>query len=253
MRKFFHIFLLFLLLLPSCKQSGAFSERQAEESTMRLIEALQSRDMNRVWDVVKESQGAIFYVFDNNQLIFWSDNALASREVPSRDYSRKWYDYHFDNADARIMWTRYGSLEVMTVLPIEWDIHSAEVLEQSFSYLPLQQQGAQPWLQAARVRVRAYYILLVAIGAVLLLLVIGTLWRNRGFGNIKLANKIQVLLTLLLVLSFSYVIFSVVRFERIRYKEKQAQRLQEKCEYVRSALQNLYYWDFFLSEDNTAG
>lgn len=253
MRKIFHIIFLFTFFLVGCTPALERQQRAAEVQTEHVIRAIQSGVMDSVWMAVRESSRPIFLIYSNGQLIFWSTNNLSAHQLPVPDYSQGWHDFAFDNADTRVLWTRSDNLEVMTILPQVWHVDGQEALEKSFSFLPLRQQEDMDWWQATRIRARAYSIILFLIILVTVLAVGWLLWKNHGFGNMNLRDKIMVVMTTALIGFCSILVFSVVRFERLRYADQQAQHLMESCMHVQSSLQSLYYWDFFLSGFHSAG
>ncbi|MBO7502031.1 MAG: HAMP domain-containing protein [Paludibacteraceae bacterium] len=253
MRKILGIVVLMCLFLSSCVDRQSYMERRAERQTEHVIRAIRSSDIDSIWQAVHEWDKTIFLIYSGGELIFWSDNGLTRKIPPTPDYSAKWIDYTFDNADTRVMWTHTGALEVMTIIPMEWHIMGLEELEHSFSYLPLQEQGRRNWWKATRIRARAYTILFIVLVLIALGWVIWLLRTHKGFDNINLRNKVQVVLMLTLVVFCIIAGLSFIHFERVRYMNQQYTRLQEKCQHVQTALQNLYYWDLRLSRMNTQG
>lgn len=251
MRKISQI-LLFLLLLVGCTPSEVRREQKAAADTERLWTALRENNMQAMWEVIHDAQETIFLVFQNDQLVFWSDNSLIVNTIPLSSQPNQWEDFRFDNADTRVMWTGAGSVRVITVLPMVWHLDHTQVLEQSFSYRSLLNTNEDnAW--SSHMRVRMYYIILVALGLLVLTWCGVLVVRAGGFGNLNLRRKIQLVLGIFIVICFTSVIVSVVHFERLRYEQQQQQRLQEQCTHVCSALQSLYYWDLYLSDFNTQG
>jgi len=246
------IFLPFLFLV-ACRSSMGKLEQDADAQIDHVVSALQTGEMQQLWDAVGEKDKTAFFIFSNHQLVFWSDNSILLSSIPPIDTQSGWKDYHFDNADARIKWTDTGPMQILAVIPTTWHLRGQQVLEQSFSYQSLRSTSSAPWWQVTRFRVQAYFFFLAFL-CVLLLAVVGwLLWKYHGFDNLRLRNKVQVILTISLVCFCAVVVFSILRFERTRYMDQQARFLQEKCLHVQSSLQSLYYWDFFLSSFHTEG
>lgn len=104
---------------------------------------------------------------------------------------------------------------------------------------------------AAKNKLRMYYIITgVTIGIMLFIAVI-SLIKYRGFKRMRLGGKFQLVLTpLVLVILLSIFMLSVEYIGRL-FVETQQLRLTKKAKYVQMALQNMYFWDMYLSPSNT--
>ncbi len=61
----------------------------------------------------------MFYVFDSKKMVYWSDNWLSAREVKLLNYDQ-WYYQQFNNAHCVCRWTRAGTYNILTVIPIQY-------------------------------------------------------------------------------------------------------------------------------------
>lgn len=126
----------------------------------------------------------------------------------------------------------------------------------SFSYQQLlesEMKGGSFYLTQTLARSRIYYIVLLTLLGVLVVIGIWNLVRRRGFNNLRLRAKFLYVMLALIVATFAYIIMMSVRYVGRNYSEMQQQHLQEKCRYIASALQSLYYWDLRLDEGYTQG
>ena len=100
-------------------------------------------------------------------------------------------------------------------------------------------------------KLRSYYVLIIILIIVLLLVAIFSLVRYRGFRRMRLGGKFQIVLTpMILVILLSIFLVSIEHSRRV-FIETQQLRLTKKAQYVKMALQNMYFWDLALSNANT--
>lgn len=130
MRKKLYFFCcLALLLLPSChdfdRSVASFSRQLTAETdramqiTSRLASALEGSSLDSVRSIADDGDEILFYVFDRHSLVFWSDNWLAAPHVYLSHYDL-WDFYRFDNAYVLGRWTRAGSYNILTVVPLKY-------------------------------------------------------------------------------------------------------------------------------------
>lgn len=100
------------------QQQLTVQQKKAQQLTDELAHALTvSLDSTRI--VAAQDEHILFYVFDRQGLVFWSNNWLAASHVYLDRYDH-WAYRHFDNAHAIIRWTRAGEYNVLTVIPIKY-------------------------------------------------------------------------------------------------------------------------------------
>jgi len=247
--------LLFSLLLTACHASGnkASLERKAEVLTADMERAIASGNMDSIWQAAQQDERVLFFVFDDSGLVFWSDNALSADYVPIERFDA-WQDLSFGNADCRIRWTRCGAYNILTVIPLEWHIRAREEIGHSFSYLPLSRaEDTDKWWEASHARARVFQMIFIALFIVLAVIAVWMLVAGRGFKNMRLSYKFQLLFTLLVLFGFGFVFWGSIYYVHHHYRQQQRERLQERCRYAQASLQNLYYWDFMLSSSSSAG
>lgn len=245
-----------LCLLSGCKTDAerlAQLKQQAEQQTALVVSVIERGEMDSVL-LLTDGDGTIMYaLFDPQRMVYWSHNSLIMRNLPSVQYNG-WETFDFDNATAEVMWTDMGWYRLLTIIPTEWHIKGLDEIERSFSYIHLKDKESSGLLwQTSRARVRVYFIILVALIVLLFGMALWALVSARGFRNLRLRQKIQLLLSALVVFSFGYVVASVIRFERKHYEEQQKAALQAKCYFAQESLRYLYYWDLGLSSFNSEG
>lgn len=131
-----HQILLFLLLLltmvglSSChsfERDGKRMQRTllrqetiAEDRTAMLAQCLQhNSSFDSVRIIAEDSKHVLFYIFDKRNLVYWSDNWLATDEVVLIGYD-SWRYSRFRNAHAVARWTKAGEYNILTVIPIKY-------------------------------------------------------------------------------------------------------------------------------------
>ena len=117
---------LLIVLLSSCNSEQAEVKRaaklqaQAEAKTTALCEALnRNAPLDTIRSIAEEKDDVLFYVFDAQQMVYWSSNRLASDAVYLTVYD-VWREKTFSNAKALTRWTRAGTYNVLTVLPLSY-------------------------------------------------------------------------------------------------------------------------------------
>lgn len=249
---------LLFLSMTACDRSAnklAHKQQQAEQELLMLQSALRSANFDSVWSVANASNDINYYVYDPSfKLVFWSENVLALG-APSISAFDTWYTLSFPNADCSCRWTRLGSYTILTAIPIRWNIANHDEIEQSFSYRQLHtgNESFSLWLSLSGRYTAVYFYLSIALFAMIILMALYTLIRNRGFRNMSLRTKLQYPIVALVMLAFGYIFAVSVRYVRRHYEEQQRAILAQKCRYIQSALQNLYFWDYSMSSISGAG
>lgn len=241
--------ILLSVLLLSCSgvHRGLDSKHdRAEQELEQLSSALLSGDFDSIWTVTRASADINYYVYDPSyKLVFWSENVLSLGQPTIPSYN-EWFDYKFANASCSCRWSRVGGYYVLTAIPVEWHISARDEIEQSFSYRPLINR-------APRAKLYIFLLITIALFALIVMLGIWALIRYRGFRNMSLSLKLQFPTMALLLLAFGYIFTVSVSYVRHHYADRQKNSLQEKCLFIQSALQNLYYWDYSMSTIDGSG
>lgn len=142
------------------------------------------------------------------------------------------------------------SLEELSKEEMEQQSSQYEVIE-SFSYQSLLAVDKQN-TTFSRIKIRAYYVIVFTMIAILLIIAIGSLIRYQGFRHMRLGGKFQIVLTpTVMVILLSIFLVSIEHSQRV-FIETQQLRLGKKAQYVQMALQNMYFWDMNLSPSNTS-
>lgn len=132
------------------------------------------------------------------------------------------------------------------------DVKGNEKLAESFSYQRLltsdDKQSA-----AERVYMRLSFWLTVSIFLILIILGVWGLIKYRGFRNMRLRLRFQYAFVSLLMVGYIYIFVMSTVYVRRSYVSRQQASQSEKCRYIQSALQQLYFWDLNISERNSEG
>ena len=95
-------------------------ETIAEDRTAMLAQCLQhNSSFDSVRIIAEDSKHVLFYIFDKRNLVYWSDNWLATDEVVLIGYD-SWQYSRFRNAHAVARWTKAGEYNILTVIPIKY-------------------------------------------------------------------------------------------------------------------------------------
>lgn len=251
-KKYILILILSLIGLTGCRQGDANlarTEKRAEEQLAQLKVLVENLDEKGIRDLTLGEEEICYFLFENRQLVYWSDKQLSTRDLRRFSYDR-WEETNFDNARCMCRWTPVGAYEILAAIPIEWNAIDREALEQSFSYQPLLNRDER-WWESSRTRVRVFYILSLLLVAGLVLWGAMMLIRRRGFRNLSLSGKFRMVLVATAVVTFGVVFSLSVRYVRKHYEQRQGKGLQQKALYIQATLRNLYFWDLSLSEQNT--
>lgn len=120
----------------------------------------------------------------------------------------------------------------------------------NFSYRSIFLSNAQADT-ASVFKLRAYYVLIFTLIIILLILAIYSLVRYRGFRRMRLGGKFQIVLTPMALVMLLSIFLASIEHSRQVFMETQQLRLMKKAQYVKMALQNLYFWDLSLTPANT--
>ncbi len=95
-------------------------EQIALDRTELLANNLQD-SFDSIWHITQHDKqdATMFYVFDNERMVYWTDNWLAAQEVRLLRYN-EWYYWRFDNAHCVCRWTRAAPYNILTVIPIQY-------------------------------------------------------------------------------------------------------------------------------------
>lgn len=122
-------------------------------------------------------------------------------------------------------------------------------LAESFSYQSILTTGEQHSHLNIHFYISAFVLFLVLLTAYAIFGIV----RSRGVRNLRLSQRFQYLLVLMLLIAFGSVLGVSVRFMKLRYADRQCTELQQKAKYIQKSLQDLYFWNVNLSARNTAG
>lgn len=100
-------------------------------------------------------------------------------------------------------------------------------------------------------KLRSYYIMVFVLIIGLLVLAVYSLIRYKGFRRMRLGGKFQIVLTPMALVILLSIFLASLEHSRQVFIETQKLRLTKKAQYVKMALQNMYFWDLTLSNANT--
>ena len=247
-----------VVALASCKSSRAERqlaerERAAEQRTAVLCKALeQNAPLDSIRAIAEATDKVYFYVFNAQQMVYWSTNRLSAEAVYLYAYD-VWRESSFRNAKAMVRWSKAGIYNVLTVLPTTYtelqdytDIYT--VASQTFSFRQLLEYDDKPYASS-----RLYFILChVLFGLAVLIGLIGLIY-NRGIRNMRLSTRIMYIILTPVLAVFIYIFFMSIRYVHRNFEEHQHHDLQMRSEYIQSYLRNLYYWDVALTSAQAPG
>jgi len=91
------------------------AERLSDSVAVALFTSLDS-----VRRVAETNKDFLFFVFNQYQMVYWSDSWLSGKEISFRR-GEQWYYQHFDNAHCLCRWKSAGNYRLLTVIPIKYD------------------------------------------------------------------------------------------------------------------------------------
>ncbi len=271
----------------------------AEQHADSLLRFLKDGHSLNEWCVRSDNDDNIlYYVYEGEQLIYWSDNWLSADDIRRTDTMSGWWYERTNNAHVVARWQKADEYAVLTVIPIKYQyqfenrqLHNSFIppfeadeqyqlseltvsgfypvyandstflfsitgsqpyeqqeavagpLADSFSYRQLVDPNADrpAWYKRPRMRVRLYWVLLVALFGVLLVLAVIGLIRHRGFRNMPLRTRVVYVIMAMLCVAFAYVFFISTRYVRSHYQQRQERELLQKTLYIQSHLHDLYF------------
>lgn len=118
-------------MLTACHKQLPAAGKQIENTLYKqesraenLIESIQSHINNNsfdsIWDITQQEDNILFYIYDSNGLVYWSQNWLAGEDKQLSGFNR-WYYVAFDNAHTVCRWTSLGRYNMLTVIPIKYN------------------------------------------------------------------------------------------------------------------------------------
>lgn len=123
------IFVLFSAHLTSCqspkRQAAAIQQtliaqqHAAMQLTAQLCDALQYGVFDSIRDITRQQDEFLFYIFDHQRMVYWSDNWLSANHVLLNEFDT-WQYRRFDNAHTVYRWTRSGAYNILTVIPVKY-------------------------------------------------------------------------------------------------------------------------------------
>lgn len=247
------LFFALVFLLVGCSQDHQLrlKEARAEQELEELQSAISHGRADSVWLISQQSPDIHYYIFRGGKVIFWSDNTLTTPNIFIHKYD-SWYNDQFTNALCRCMWRKVDDYQVQVIIPLQWELSesSRAEIEHSFSYRPLLTQSDKKDGNhhiSSRTRVRIYLILTVLAFLAIFIWGVVTIVRARGYRNLRLSYKIQFVTLLVLMIGYVSVFVVSERYIRQHSRKRQEVELQQKCRFIQTALQNLYFWDFSLN------
>lgn len=251
------VLMVVLCAFVACRNSEeakvAKMQAVAEQRTEQLCEALlRNSSLDTIRAIAEKDDEVLFYVFDAQQMVYWSSNRLASDAVYLTAYDT-WRDQSFANAQTKARWTRAGTYNVLTVIPLSYreiedytDINA--VAAQTFSFRRLLESDTTRYSRS-----RLSFILChVLFGLVILIGIIGLI-HNRGIRNMRLSTRIMYIILTPVLAVFIYIFFMSISYVHTNYEQHQRHDLQMRSEYIQSYLRSLYYWDVTLTEAQAQG
>ena len=236
MKKGLHIvpwFIIFGLvwIVTSCRSVEEKADRQTEE----LAAALERHaPIDSIRMIAERDEDVLFYIFDSRQMVYWSSNRLASEAVYLTAYDT-WKDLTFSNAQTRVKWTKAGRYNVLTVVPV------------SYTEAP-QENEQRTFFRSSNLQ-----ILIIALFALMIIIGLVGLIRQRGIRNMRLSTRIMYIILTCVLAVFIYIFVMSVRYVHTNFEHRQRKELQTRSEYIQAFMRSLYYWDVALTPMQSEG
>lgn len=119
----------------SFQHALVLQEQQADKMLVEIQHTLNSSTPDSVINfILKQNTDILFYFFNGNDLIFWSDNWLVANQIKAENYN-KWFFQQFENAYCVCKWSSINFINVLTIIPIKYNF-SFENEELTNEFLP---------------------------------------------------------------------------------------------------------------------
>ncbi len=247
-----------LIAMAACSENSsekALEAKQhvAEQRTAQLCEALlRNSSLDTIRAIAEKDEDVLFYVFDSQQMVYWSSNRLASDAIYLKSYDT-WRDQSFANADTKARWTKAGIYNVLTVIPLSYkeiedytEINA--IAAQTFSFRQVLESDNTRYAHS-----RLPFILChVLFGLILLIGIIGLIV-NHGIRNMRLSTRIMYIILTPVLAVFIYIFFMSISYVHRNFEQHQRHDLLMRSEYIQSYLRSLYYWDVALTDAQAQG
>lgn len=101
-------------------QATLLRQMELSDTLMTVLEAqLSGRNVDSILLATKNESNILFYVFDSQRMVFWSNNWLAGSDVVLDRYDA-WFYKRFDNAHCVCRWRRSGFYNILSVVPVKY-------------------------------------------------------------------------------------------------------------------------------------
>ena len=97
--------------------------RQADHALVivdQLAQALDENSIDSVWNITSQEKDVLFYIYNNQGMVYWSRNWLAATHIYFSRYDT-WEYYQFQNAHAICRWSAAGLYKILTVIPVKYN------------------------------------------------------------------------------------------------------------------------------------
>ena len=218
-------------IVTSCRSV----EEKADQQTQELVTALEHHaPIDSIRMIAERDEDVLFYIFDSRQMVYWSSNRLASEAVYLTAYDT-WKDLTFSNAQTRVKWTKAGRYNVLTVVPV------------SYTEAP-QENEQRTFFRSSNLQ-----ILIIALFALMIIIGLAGLIRQRGIRNMRLSTRIMYIILTCVLAVFIYIFVMSVRYVHTNFEHRQRKELQTRSEYIQAFMRSLYYWDVALTPMQSEG
>lgn len=99
-------------------------ERQqyAEAETKEVLRLLRDRaPLDSVVALTQSDDHLLYYIYEDERLVYWSDNWLSASNLNLTDTVTGWWYAHFENAHAVARWTCADHFHILTIIPVKYD------------------------------------------------------------------------------------------------------------------------------------
>jgi signal transduction histidine kinase len=128
------------------------------------------------------------------------------------------------------------------------DVASSKIHVENFSYKPI--LASEKHDTVLKHKIYVYYALTFFVVLIFILVALAGIIKYRGIRYLPLAGRLQLILTPVMLMALVSIFALSVMHIRQVFVTRQRDNLQEKARYIQQALQNMYYWDVGLNNDN---
>ena len=95
-------------------------QQRAEDLTEHLKLALMHNKFDSIWYYTRLDNNIVFYIYEAQQLVYWSDSWLSASDRSMRRVYDEWQYMQWDNAQGVCLRVQQGDYQIVVAIPIKY-------------------------------------------------------------------------------------------------------------------------------------